>query len=121
MEKDISLLSISTKDDVEKRKMVLLLAIGISMALQKEVITLDEAEKFLFTPYTAVSLEKKGFSSEIVKIIDLGCELENVLSIIPYHWDSSINEILELSLEELKKLPTAKPGSKKWLDKDQTC
>ncbi len=76
-------------------KMLLLAILGNLEAVQKGVITIDEAEKFIFSPYIARKLTIKGCNKQIIKLVKKGCELEDINSLIP----EKINQVLD----ELKK------------------
>jgi len=89
---------------------------SISIALKEGAIDIEEAENLLFSPYTQFKLREIGIEEEIIKIINLGCELENVKSLIPHALTDSIDEIFDLSLRKLKELPNANIPSKKWID-----
>ncbi|MBQ2802856.1 MAG: DUF3969 family protein [Lachnospiraceae bacterium] len=74
---------------------ILLLAItGTLEALKKGAITIDESEKFLFSPHMIKILKEKKCDEKIVGIIEKGCELEDISSLLP--------EKLEEVIEELK-------------------
>ncbi len=76
-------------------KTLLLAILGNLEAVRKGVITIDEAEKFIFSPYIARNLTIRGCNKQIIKLIKKGCELEDINSLLP----DKINQVLD----ELKK------------------
>lgn len=110
-------LSISTENLLESERLMLLLIISTATALQEGAITIEESENLLFNPYTQHHVKEIGVAEDIIRIINLGCELENVKSLIPYALNDSIKEIFDLALDKLKSLPSVEIPSKKWIDK----
>lgn len=113
-------LGISTDQKIESERLVLLLIIGIATALQEKLISIDEAERYLFSPFTMHQLEQSGINREIVDIIHLGTELENVQSLLPDNMVDSIDRILTLALAALKELPKSNHPIRIWMDKQGT-
>lgn len=90
----------ATKEDLEK--VILINAIGLVEALNKNLITIEEAEKVLFSPYMMEQLEYINVSKPVLEVIHLGTELEDVNSIIPDKLAESLAEIKEKSLNLLE-------------------
>lgn len=88
------------KEQIEKLLLINLL--GVIESLILNLITLEEAEKILFTPYTIDILQKKQISKEIIDIIHLGTELEDILSIIPDKYNDNLLEMRRLIEKCLK-------------------
>lgn len=93
-------LSLDTKESIEK--VILLLNLGVITALKDKVITLDEAEQILYSPYTMSKLKKVNVSEEILAIMHMGTELEDVLSLIPDAYNRSIEDIVKRTLNGLR-------------------
>lgn len=91
-----------TENKDQTEKLLLINLLGIIESLTLNLITLEEAEKILFTPYTMDILQEKQISKEIINIIHLGTELEDVLSIIPDKYNDSLLEMRRLTTECLK-------------------
>lgn len=86
----------------QTEKLLLINLLGVIESLTLNIITLEEAEKILFTPYTIDILTTKQISEDIINIIHLGTELEDVLSIIPDKYNDSLLEMKRLTTECLK-------------------
>ena len=84
-------------------KIILLAIIGNLEAIKKDGITIDEAEKFLFSPYMIKKLRAKMCDEKIIKIITKGCELEDIASLIPEKLNDVINELKKESVCLMKK------------------
>lgn len=76
--------------------------IGIITSLQENVITIEEAEKMIFSPRTMDLMKSKGASEELLNILHLGTELEDVESLIPHKLNSSLEEIKKQCLKLLQ-------------------
>ncbi|OTA14111.1 hypothetical protein Xvie_03986 [Xenorhabdus vietnamensis] len=90
---------------IEKKhaeKFVSILVLGLLHSLDKKLISIDEAEGFIFMPYVPNVLKKIKASDELINIINLGCELEDVASLIPKELPASINELIEKTLLVIK-------------------
>lgn len=83
-------------------KIILLTIVGNLEAIKKGGITIDEAEKFLFSPYMVNKLRAKRCDEKIVEIIMKGCELEDVSSLIPEKLNDVINDLKEESISLIK-------------------
>ncbi len=83
-------------------KFIGFLTLGILHCLERNVISIDEAEGFIFKPYVSELLRKINSSDELVRIIELGCELEDVESLIPGRLGFHINELIEQTISMLK-------------------
>lgn len=109
-------ISIKVRDEREVERIMLILILGISTALERKVISIEEAENFLYSPYSMERLKKIGVKENIVNLIHLGSELENVERLIPDKLLVSIDDIKERALEILQKIPKDTMPTKKWLD-----
>lgn len=83
-------------------KIILLSIIGSLESIKKGVVSIDEIEKFLFSPHMHHMLKKKGYSKDILQIIEEGCELEDIFSLLPNELDEAIEDIKKESLLLLK-------------------
>lgn len=91
---------ISRKDE----KAILIFIIGILSSLCDETISLDDAEKAIFCPYYSNLLRKLGCASEIIDIIERGCELEDIRSLLPDHFERKVIDLNRHAHECLKTL-----------------
>lgn len=110
-------ISVSTNNKIESKRLALLLTLSTLVALKNEVLSTSEVECLWFAPHSVEVLKKAKVTNKIInRIMGLGCELEDVEMIIPHELESSIDEIYELTINELKKLPNVDPEEKYWLD-----
>lgn len=109
-------ITISARNEREVECLILILILGFSTALERKVISIEEAEKLLYSPYSMEKLKEIGVNENIVDLIHLGCELENVERLIPDKLLMSIEDIKERALEILQKMPKATILTKKWID-----
>lgn len=84
-------------------KMLLVILLGIFEAIKSNALSIREAEKFLFSPYIFNKLESKKCNYKIINIIERGCELENIKSLIPDELTGAIQELEDMTREELEK------------------
>jgi len=109
-------LKISTHEATESNRLILLLVISLTVALKEGTLDIEGTENLLFSPYTKKKLNDMGVDKNIIQIIGLGCELEDIESLIPEKLEESIDEILTMALSELKQLDCVKISVKKWVD-----
>ncbi len=89
-------------DDMKIReKMILLSIIGCLEAIKGRKVTIDEAEAFLFLPRMCEILESEGYSKNIIHIIELGCELEDIESLLPDQLNNIVDDIEKEALSLL--------------------
>lgn len=74
-------------------KILLINIVGLLYLLEIDTISIDEAEKILFSPYICKMLSDKGCSGKIVELLWKACELEDIKSLIPDYYYESIVEI----------------------------
>lgn len=89
------------KKNASDKKIVLLTIIGTLTALEKEKISVDEASAFLFHPGMVDRLKSCHCSKDIIEIIEAGCELEDLESLVPEALFEEINSLCQKSLEIL--------------------
>lgn len=83
-------------------KILLISVIGTLEALKEEGMSLIEAEKYLFSPYTAQKLKEKKYNQSIISIIEKGCELEDIVSLLPQKYMDSIEKMKQEALMILR-------------------
>lgn len=89
-------------ENVTSEKMMLIGIIGVLEVLKKNGINIDESEKILFSPHMIKKLQGYGCSAKILKILEKGCELEDIASLMPEKLYEVINELQQDSLNLLK-------------------
>ncbi|MDC9590371.1 MULTISPECIES: DUF3969 family protein [Xenorhabdus] len=94
--------------DKHAGKFVSFVILGVLYSLDKELISIEEAEGFIFMPYIAKLLKKTKVSDALsdvdalVEIIETGCQLEDIESIRPAFLSESINALIEETLSVIK-------------------
>ncbi len=106
--------SIKTKDDIER--FILIANIGMMAAIKEGVISIEEAENYLYSPYSVERVRSLGINEDVIKLVELGCELEDVESLIPDKLNNSIDEISIKSTELLRSVSKSALPLKKWID-----
>lgn len=82
-----------------EEKMLLISIIGTLETLKRKSIAINEAEKYLFSPHMINKLRDNGCSSKIIDILERGCELEDIASLLPQSLTKNINELQEQALK----------------------
>lgn len=95
-------LEISMKEQELNEKMLLLSIIGTLEAVKDGGLSIRESEQFLFSPYMARYLKRKKYSRAVIDIVEEGCELEDIASLLPESFDRIIGEIKQKALDVLK-------------------
>ncbi|MGN0403396.1 MAG: DUF3969 family protein [Acetatifactor sp.] len=72
----------NNKKKVEE-KIILLSIIGSLEAIKEGTATIDEIEKFIFSPHMYKIMKEKNYNEKILCFVEKGCELEDIYSIIP--------------------------------------
>lgn len=85
-------------DDKQASKFISFLTLGVLTALDRNLISIDEAEGFIFKPYLAKLLEQIGLDKKLIEIINLGCELDDVECLIPEQLQASIDELIQKTI-----------------------
>jgi Protein of unknown function (DUF3969) len=103
---------------IEIERLLAILNLGICIAIENEVMSLEEAEFYLYSPYTLEQLQKMEVSQQLIDIIHLGTELEDIKTLLPEELNTSLSEIKVESIKFLKSLhsePSEKVFRKKWI------
>ena len=99
---------INFSDDIinkNEEKVLLVNIVGILEVLKRGKLSINEAEKFPFSPYMINKLQKKQCNMEIIDILERGCELEDIASLLPQSLEKNIIELEEKALEIIEKYP----------------
>jgi len=83
-------------------KILLLTLLGVLGALKSNSISIDEAEKFLFSPHTVKRLKASNCNQSVIEIVERGCELEDIDSLIPDRLNENIENLYKNLLEVLE-------------------
>ena len=84
-------------------KVLLINIIGTLEAISNNAISISEGEKFLFSPQKTRKLINMGCDDRIVSIIEEGCELEDIESIIPHKLPENILKLKKRALDIIMK------------------
>lgn len=90
-------------DKLANEKILLISIIGTLEALKNGKISIAEAEKFLFSPHTISRLKEVQCNAEIIDILERGCELEDIASLLPERLVQNIDGLKVQALEELER------------------
>lgn len=82
-------------------KILLMLIIGTINSLQHNAISIEESEKFLFSPRMIKLLKNKKCSEKIIDLVELCCELEDIVSLIPNQFESTLEKINKKAIDLL--------------------
>jgi hypothetical protein len=115
-EKSELTIKVDEKEEIEI--FVSIIILGLCTALKEDVLGIEDAESYLYNPYSMERLKKLAVNQELIDIVHLGTELEDVKSLLPGELTASIEEIEEKTLQFIQalanRLPNA-PPRKKWI------
>lgn len=83
-------------------KIVSLLSLGICQAIKHKVLSVDEAERLLYTPATMEILNRIGANKRVSNLIHQGCELEDFLKLVPDAFTEALSKLEQDSLDSLQ-------------------
>lgn len=86
-------------------KLILINLVGIFEALKKKRLSIREAEKIFFSPRMVNRLKFLKCNEKIVDILERGCELEDIASLLPDKLIKVIEELEENSFDIMKQYP----------------
>lgn len=111
-------LNLSVIKKKEAERLILVSVIGLLESFENQLMTLEDCENYLFSPYTVSILEEKGISGKIIEIVELGCELEDIQSLMPNRLKEEVNTLKLQAFECLIELSHSDDpyNVKKWLD-----
>lgn len=99
-------LQMGIKGKNETERIISIFIIGLLTGLEKGLISIEEAEGYVFSPYSIERLEELGVSSKLIEIINSGCELEDIESLIPEKLLENIKMLKEQSISILATIPS---------------
>ena len=105
---------IEVEDKTEVERFLSILNLGLCVALEQGILSIEAAEQYLYSPYTLEKLQQLGVSPELLQVVHLGTELEDVESLLPEKLDESLAEMKELSFKILQALP-ASAAEQQWI------
>ena len=105
---------IQVEDKTEIERLLAILQIGLCVALEQDILSIEDAERYVYSPYTLEKLEALGVSPQLQRLVQLGSELEDVASLLPEKLAESLAEIKQAALDILQDLP-AETTDQKWV------
>jgi len=100
-------------DNVVDHKIILINIIGVLVSIENQCLSIDEAEKFLFSPRIIEELRMLDCNNEILDILEEGCLLENFSSILPERLNANIKMLYNRALTLLNKYQSVE--DKNWI------
>ncbi len=88
--------------EINEKKMLISI-IGTLEAVKKGALSIAESEKFLFSPHMIDRLKEKKYRESLIEILEKGCELEDIDSLLPQDLEKYIDGLKSEALEEMKK------------------
>lgn len=96
-----------------KTRVLALLAIGICDALEEGTISIDDAERILFSPCSMNVASR--WDQRIVELIHKGTELEDIVMLCPEEYRPTVQRIRSLALEILDNTGATDPLEAHWI------
>lgn len=114
-------LKMTSQTERDSNKMILVCAIGLFESIKSNLLTINECEQFLFSPYTTSILEKKGIDKKVIEIIEFAWELEDIESLRPERLDDNIDILINKAKGCLKNIEYDPDFNveRKWVDQYQ--
>lgn len=99
-----------TDDTMDKldEKIILISLIGVFETLLTNCLSIDEAKKFLFSPHMIKNLRTQNCCDKIIAILEEGCELEDIASLIPDKLYKTINDLKQRTIDIAREYPEFK-------------
>lgn len=110
-------LKVSIQDKKEIEKFILINIIGLMDSLKDGLVTIDECEVYLYSPYSIKKLSGLKIDNNIINLIEEGCELEDIESLVPEKLDNAIDNIKIKASDLLSKLSNEETEQKNGLIK----
>lgn len=95
--------NIEMKNKLLNKKMLLISIIGTLESIKVGVLSVNETEKFLFSPYMVQRLKEKKYNEAIINLLEEGCELEDILSLLPENLEKEIERMKYNAFKEINK------------------
>ena len=96
-------------------RLLAILSLGLCAAIKNQVIDIEEAEQFLYSPFMIKKLLEIGGDKKIIEIIQAGTELEDLESLLPNELAKSLSQMEKQALQFLTASTKTNPQLEKWL------
>ncbi|MFJ3049048.1 DUF3969 family protein [Pseudomonas nitroreducens] len=93
---------LDTVDAGDLSKFFSLVVVGVALALKEKALTVPEAERILFSPYMVSLLRQSGCADGLIDLVERGCEIEDIESLIPGQLTDVLDRIIKGSLREVE-------------------
>lgn len=102
--------------NAQLERMIGLLAIGISVALEKKRLSNDEAAHILFSPSIMRVLKEQDRNPSLVEMVHVGTEIDDVSRLVPKQLPDLLARIRKAGLEAISNAPVYDFQEEKWLE-----
>ncbi|MBO0421446.1 DUF3969 family protein [Enterococcus plantarum] len=111
-------ISLSAIEKGEMERLILVTTLGLLESLESRVLTIDECQGYLFSPYTKSILDSKEVDKAIIAIIEKTLYLEDYESLLPDDLAEYIEHLKRdiLDLIKTREAPVDINEAKQWLD-----
>ncbi len=96
-------------------RLVALLSVGVTVAIERGVFTIDEASNFVFSPHAMRLLRECGGRAAVIDMVHRGTEVEDIASLMPEMLASELVGLREEALSCLEDAGQYPFNAEKWL------
>lgn len=82
-------------------KILLISMIGVLVAVKEKKMSIEEAEKFIFSPCFIQKVKESCDEEQLIDILERGCELEDIESVLPDRLEYNIQILIDETLNLL--------------------
>lgn len=86
---------------VDDIKILLISMIGVLVAIKEKKMSIEESEKFIFSPYFIQKVKESCDEEQLIDILERGCELEDIESLLPDRLEYNIQILIDKTLNLL--------------------
>lgn len=106
---------IENNNDMER--FVLTSVVGLLSSYQNKALTLNECENYMFSPYVVEKLRDLNIKQSIIEVVELGCELEDIESLLPNELEYEVSKLKDCAIRLLSELAGKESTRKNWIVK----
>ncbi|KAB1438060.1 DUF3969 family protein [Candidatus Galacturonibacter soehngenii] len=82
-------------------KILLINIIGVLVAIKEKKMSIEEAEKFIFSPYFIQKVKESCDEEQLIDILERGCEIEDIESLLPDRLEYNVQILIDKTLNLL--------------------
>ena len=97
-------------------RLILTINIGLLTLLEEKALSIEEAENYIYSPYSESYLKRLDVNPQILDLIISGCQLEDFESLLPHKLFDKIHVMKTESINIYKTLKRPLIPTKKWID-----